>query len=180
MRKGYLKYLILISAIPLFFGCNTKLKRLLGQIEDPQNEITIHEIVEYPMAKAIERQIPTYSGRKIWVNINYYTHSSVIKKIELVSRKTGEFYDLKLFLNRKGRMHWMSLSTEYRNKRVAFVINNVFYRSFSPRPLVGEYDVDDDSTYVLIEGPFDKSTAEVITEWAPRNYQFYNDDDDEF
>jgi len=173
--------LILIAVFPFVFGCTPKIKRLLGQLPEPQNQITIHQIVKYPRAERIEREISTFSGRTICININSFLHSNSIKKIELVPRgPNGKYYDLKLFLNRKGRLHWMSLSNGFKGEKVAFVIDGIFYRSFTPNQMVGDYDTDDGSTYVLIEGPFDKGTADTLVEWAPKNYQFYHDEDDEF
>jgi len=181
MKTGKFKILFLASMVLLLFGCTPKIQRLLGQLPEPENQIAIHQIIQYPRAKTIERQIPTFSGRTIWINVNSFIHSSAIKKVELVPRgKSGKYYDLKLFMNRRGRLHWMSLCNAFKNEKVAFVIDGTFYRSFYPKPMVGEYDTKEDTTYVLIEGPFDKGTADALEEWAPKNFQYYNDEDDEF
>ena len=182
MNTGKLKIFIFVSMVLFLFGCiPPKIKKLFVKPPEPQNQIGIHQIIQYPRAKTIERQVPTFSGRTIWININSFIHSSVIKKIELVPRgESGKYYDLKLFMNRRGRLHWMSLCNGFKNEPVGIVIDGTFYRSFLPKPLVGEYDTDEDTTYVLIEGPFDKGTAEALEEWAPKNFHYYNDEDDEF
>ncbi len=167
----------------LLTGCTkeleTKWKKMMGDLPRPKNEITINQIVQYPRAKRIERQIETFSGRKVWININSFIHSKVIKKIELIpNKKKIGFYDLKLFMNRRGRLRWMQLSTGFKNEPLAFVIDGIFYRSFIPQPMVGDYDTDEQTTYVVIEGPFDKGTAEALVESAPTNFTFYNDDED--
>lgn len=181
MKIGKTQIFIFVFMVIFIFGCTPKIKKLLGQLPEPENEISIHQIIKYPRAKTIERQIPTFSGRKIWININNFIHSNLIKRIELIPRsKSGKYYDLKLFMNRKGRLHWMSLSNGFKNEPVAFVIDGIFYRSFLPKPMVGDYDTNEDTTYVIIEGPFDKGTAEALAEWAPKNFIYYNDEDDEF
>ena len=97
------------------------------------------------------------------------------------NQKRAGFYDLKLFMNRRGRLRWMQLSAGFKNEPLAFVIDGIFYRSFIPRPMVGDYDTDAQTTYVVIEGPFDKGTANALVESAPTNFSYYNDnEDDEF
>ena len=164
-------------------GCTPKLKRdwdkWTGEMPEPKNVITINEIIKYPRAKKIEKEIATFSGRTIWININSFIHSNVVKKVELLPRDGGKYYDLKLFLNRKGRLRWMQLSAGYRKEPLAFVIDGTFYRSFTPKPMVGDYDNNED-TYVVIEGPFDKGTADALVESAPSNFLYYNDEDAEF
>lgn len=181
MKLINVNILILSLMVFVLFGCTQPIKRLLGQLPKPETQITIHQIIKYPRANEIEREVPTFGGRKIWINVNSFIHSSVIKKVELIpSTKKGKYYDLKLFLNRKGRLHWMALSNGFKNERVAFLIDGMFYRSFLPKPIVGDYEDLDNSAYVIIEGPFDQGTADLIAEWAPKNFQFYNNEDDEF
>ena len=170
--------LALACLVAITAGCNKReWLKMTGKLKKPVNIITVHEIVKYPMAKRLEKHIDTFSGQKVWININPFIHSDVIKKIELAPRdEKGEFYDLKLFLNHKGRLRWMQLSNAFAHEKVGLVIDGVFYRSFLPKPMVGEYD-DGEKTYVLIEGPFDKGTAEAVQKHAEDNYLYYNDDD---
>jgi len=176
-------FAVLASAM-LIAGCKLQDKwdKMFGDLPKPKNEITINQIIKYPRARKIERQIETFSGRTIWININSFIHSNVIKKIELAPNKSKNgFYDLKLFMNRRGRLRWMQLSTGFKNQPLAFVIDGIFYRSFIPKPMVGDYDNDENTTYVVIEGPFDKGTAEALVKSAPTNFTyFYDNDDDEF
>ena len=164
-------------------GCSEafqrKLDKWMGNLPEPTNVITIHQIVKYPRASKIEKKIATFSGRSIWINVNSLVHSNVIKKIEMVPRKNSEYYDLHLFMNRKGRMRWMQLSAGFKTQPLAFVIDGTFYRSFIPKPLVGSYDDKDGKTYVVIEGPFDKGTADALVKTAPNNFLYFNDSEDE-
>ena len=183
MKMKHLSILTLLVCMMLA-GCKLQKKwdKMLGELPKPKNEITINQIVKYPRARKIEREIGTFSGRTIWININSFIHSNVIRKIELIPRSPkNKFFDLKLFMNRRGRLRWMQLSAGFKNEPLAFVIDGIFYRSFIPKPMVGKYDNDDNTTYVVIEGPFDKGTAEALVASAPDNFTYFNEnDDDEF
>ncbi len=173
--------MFMLLSCMLLTGCKLKTDwdRMLGNLPKPKNEITINQIIQYPRAKKIEKQIGTFSGRTIWINVNAFIHSSVIKKIELMpNKKKRGFYDLKLFMNRRGRLRWMQLSAGFKSEPLALVIDGTFYRSFLPKAMVGDYDTDEQTTYVVIEGPFDKGTADALVESAPSNFTFYNDNED--
>ena len=151
--------------------------KLTGDLKKPVNIITIHQIVKYPMARRIEKHIDTFSGQQVWINMNPLIHSDVIKKVELVPRSDNKnFFDLKLFLNHKGRLRWLQLSNAFSNEKLGFVIDGVFYRSFTPKPMVGKYD-DGEKTYVVIKGPFDDGTAKSLKKHAEDNYLYFNDED---
>jgi hypothetical protein len=163
--------------VVLTAGCNKReWLKITGELKKPVDIITIHQIVQYPMAKRLEKHIDTFSGQKVWINVNSFIHSDVIKKVELIPRDDkGAFYDLKLFLNHKGRLRWMQLSNAFAHEKIGFVVDGVFYRSFYPKPMVGDYD-DGENTYVVIEGPFDEGTAKALKKHAEDNYLYYNDD----
>ena len=165
-------------------GCNklleTNWKKAIGDMPKPKHVIQITQIVRYPRARKIEIEIPTFSGEKIWINRNSFVHSNVIKKIEKIPRENSKYYDLKLFLNKKGLLRWMQLSAGFKNEPLAFVIDGVFYRSFLAKPMVGEYDDDTGETYVIVEGPFDNTTADELVDSAPDNFLYYNDPNAEF
>lgn len=181
----YNKSMILILLVSVVFGsgCNKEFQRKIdkwfGNMPEPENVITINQIVEYPRAKKIEKQIGTFSGKMIWINIHAFVHSNVIRKIELRPRSSkNKYFDLKLYMNRRGRQRWLQLSANFKGEPLAFVIDGIFYRSFIPKPMVGEYDNDNNTTYVVIEGPFDKGTAEALKKSAPDSFTYYNDNDE--
>ncbi|NOY75757.1 MAG: hypothetical protein GXP32_08195 [Kiritimatiellaeota bacterium] len=177
-RSGIYMMALLCSALLLVAGCNKReWLKMKGELKDPINVLSVHQIVKFPMAKRIERRIDTFSGQKVWININSLLHSDVIKKIELIPRNDQhEFYDLKLFLNHKGRIRWLQLSNGYAHEKLGVVVDGIFYRSFVPKPMVGDL-ADGEKTYVVIEGPFDEGTAKSLEKHAEDNYLFYNDDD---
>ena len=172
-----LVFSVLAFFLTLFSGCNKReWLKMKGELKKPVNVITVNQIVRYPMAKRIERHIDTFSGQKIWINTISLIHSDMVKKIEIIPRDTTkEYYDLKLFLNYKGRLRWLQLSNAFANDKLGLIVDGVFYRSFTPTPMVGELD-DGEKTYVMITGPFDKGTAQSLEKHAEDNYLYYNDD----
>lgn len=138
-----------------------------------QYVLTVHEIVKYPRAQDLELNIPSFSGAPICVNMNYFLHSKNITKVEIVEEKDKPgFYDLDLTLDRRGKLLWTSMSVNFRNVQMAFVIDGVYYRSFAPEQL----DSDEDMV-VRIKGPFDMGTANGIKKNAEKNYKIYNNKD---
>lgn len=140
--------------------------------QKPTKIISIHEIVKYPRATELEKEIPTLNGGKIWINTNPFLHSSAIKQIKLVpSAQEPGFYDLQVELDRCGRLLWMQISVGFAYRKLAFVIDGIYYRSIIPR-----YATTEEDYIVLIEGPFDKITAESLKEHAAKNYSYYHMD----
>lgn len=180
MKLNQQAMFILTVCTILAGGC--KLPPELGgsPLAEPESVVTINKIIEYPRAKKIEKEIATFSDRKIWVNINAFIHSNVIKKIELQPRTEDKgYFDLKLYMNRRGRLRWMQLSSGFKNTPMAFVVDGIFYRAFTPTPLVGKYDNDEDTTFVVIEGPFDPVVAERLKKSAPNNFTYYNEEEND-
>ena len=139
------------------------------ELPKPKRVITINQIVKYPRAKEIEKEIDTVTGMKIWINTHAFIHSKSIEKIELIPRdEEGKRYDLKLFLSNHGKIVWMQLSASYSYRKLAFVIDNVFYRSFTP------YPIEKDKDYAIIKGPFDKFTAEELKKYSETNFEYFN------
>jgi len=134
--------------------------------------VSVHEIVKYPRAQSLEMNIPSFSGTPVCINTNYFLHSKHITAIEIVEEKDKPgFYDLILSLDRRGRMLWSALSVNFRNTQMAFVIDGVYYRSFSPEQLGSDEDVS-----VKIKGPFDLATAEGLKRNSEKNHKLFNDD----
>ena len=167
----------LLSAV---FGCRPedikKFEEILKkELPEPKRIITVNSIVKYPRAKELEKEIPTFTGRKVWINNNSFIHSKSIKNIELLPRDPeGHFYDLKLHLNNHGRLIWMQLSAGFSYQQLAFVVDGMFYRSFIPKPLSKEQEEGEEDSFAIIEGPFDKFTAEEIKKYSKTNYEYFN------
>ncbi len=168
----------LLGAMALFaISCET-----LDSLENIDKEETtkdkaayvfsVHEVVKYPRAQQLEINIPSFYGTPVCINANYYLHSKNVKKIELIEEKDKPgFYDIDLFLDRKGRILWTSLSVNFRYSEMAFVIDGICYRCFKPEQL----DSDEDMV-VRIKGPFDTATAMGLKKNSEKNYKVYNSD----
>jgi len=175
------KLLILVLGCTLVAGCefekwaNSDEKGSEDKDDGkPHYVITVNELVKYPRAENLEREIMTYDGRTVWVNTNPYMHSRNIESIELVPvpEKKG-FYHLKLKLNRRGKMIWMQLAAQFSNRQVAFLVDGIFYRAFVPQALQNE-----ELGTVIIEGPFDVYTAKTLQKYAPINFKIFSPDED--
>jgi len=175
MKNNNFAFLLIASIAFLFIlGCNPDDMKKLDEVfkkemPKPQRIITINSIVKYPRAKKLEKEITTFSGQKVWVNTNSYLHSKSIEEIELVKKDPeGHFYDLKLKLSKHGKLIWMQISTGFSFQQFGIIIDGLFYRTFKPLPM----GIDDD--YAILEGPFDKYTAEQVKKYAKTNYEFFN------
>ena len=175
-----MKYLTSINFITLALisiimsGCRPDDMEKIGEIfkkelPKPHRILTVNSIVKYPRAKDLEKEIKTFNGGKVWINTNSYIHSKSIKEVELVPRDPeSNFYDLKLKLTNHGKLIWMQLSTGYSFQQLGLVVDGLFYRTFTPKP------IEKDSDFAIIEGPFDKYTAEQIKKYAKTNFEFFN------
>ena len=166
-----LKLPLCLLAVIAFASCES----LDSKSKEPKYMITINEIVKYPRAKEIEKEIPTFAGRTVWININQFIHSSNIKEIELIPCKNKPgFYDLKCRLDYHGKLVWMQLSVMYASSELAFVIDGVYYRSITPDKVTSH-----DDEFITIKGPFDSVTANSLKENAKLNYKYFGGDEDD-
>jgi hypothetical protein len=81
-----------------------------------------------------------------------------------------KFYDLKLFLTRRGALAWMQISAGFRHEKLAFVIDGIFYRTFTPTKV----STEEDET-VILEGPIDETCAMQIRKHAKKNFKYFSD-----
>ena len=164
-----LTFLLAATAISAFImGCETMDKYSYK----PEFQLTVNQIVKYPRASDIEKEISTITGEKIWINVNPLLHSSAIKKVQISpidKEETG--FDLILTLDHHGRLIWMQLSNQYSNDRLAFVIDGICYKTFTPELMTMNKD---DEPIVRIKGPLDKTIAEKLAEYSEKNYGFYH------
>lgn len=175
--KKHLNFLFSGVAFALLFltGCETfddALKPEPTDAEKAKFVISINEVVEYPRARQLEREIETFNGRTIWINLNTFIHSRDIELVKLIpSKEKDGFFDLSLKLTRKGKVMWISLCEEVKTKKFGVIVDGTFYRMFQPEKLVSE-----DDEFVTLKGPFDPTTAKAIEKNAPLNYKKFNKD----
>ncbi len=161
---------VAISVLLCVLGCETT--DFGKKSKEPVGIMTLNEIVKYPRANQLEKEIPTFSGKTIWVNTNAFLHSRNVMDIDMIpsAQKKG-FYDLLLKLDYHGKLAWMQLSVNNAYGEVGFLIDGVFYRSITPDKISSEYE-----DTVLIRGPFDPVTARSLKDNAQVNYKLYNGD----
>ena len=136
----------------------------------PDYVISVHRVIRYPRGESdLEKELPTLTGGKVYINVNSEIHSRNLTKIVAVPRKDNpETFDLMVSLDRRGKMLWGNLSIAYRGETLAIVIDGILYRQFKPR-LLGE-----DAETVLIDGPFDRNTAMTVAKNSEKNYKIFN------
>ncbi|MFA6567142.1 MAG: hypothetical protein WCS96_02925 [Victivallales bacterium] len=151
-----------------FCGCETidfeKTKK------DPAYVLTLNQIVRNPRTKDLEKEVPSFSGKNIFVNTNAFLHSRNIQEIEIIpSAQRKGYYDLELRLDYHGKNVWMQLSVNHAYTELAFLIDGVFYRTVMPDRISSE-----EEDIVYLRGPFDPVIAKSLKENAPLNYKYFN------
>jgi hypothetical protein len=178
MIKKWLYLIVLSIGIFTFTGCEA-LKEAFDESElgDSSNKddkpiyvISINRIVRYPRAKRLEKEIKTFSGRSIWINVNPFLHSRNIEEIKLepIADRPG-FYNMSLKLDRQGRIIWIALTEQAKINQYGVLIDGVFYRTFEPRRMSTEED-----EWVLLRGPFDQVTAKAVEKYSKTNFEKLN------
>jgi hypothetical protein len=139
---------------------------------EPKYAMTFHQVVEYPRAENIEKEITTFDGKKLYINSNFFCSSREVMRAKMIERKDQkDFYDLALNLSRRGKMRWMNMVVNFQHSDIAIMLDGMYYRSFTP-----EVITDEDTEWVLLPGPFDPVTAKGIVKYAEKNYDYYNPD----
>lgn len=141
-----------------------------GEEYKPKFVMTLFQIVDYPRAGDLEAEISTFDGKKVWINTNQFFSSKNIKDIKLLPRADQpDTYDLALQLDERGVRMWTIMAIDFRDKKVAMMIDKYYEGSFSPQPLASE-----DATWVVIKYPFNQVTAAGLQKFAKKNYEFFN------
>lgn len=136
----------------------------------PKFVISFNEVVEYPRAEKSEREVRTFSGDSVWINIIYQLHSKNIIMIKAEPDKNDPtVYHLKMKLNHTGKLSWMYMSGKYRDQKFAILIDGVVYETFSP-----QYLSNDDDSWVTVPADFDEVIAKRIAKYSEKNYDHFN------
>jgi hypothetical protein len=139
---------------------------------EPKYAMTFHQVVEYPRAESIEKEIVTFDGKRLYINSNFFFSSREIIRAKMIERKgQKDFYDLSLNLSRRGKMRWMNMVVNFRHSDIAIMLDGMYYKSFAPDVIT-----DEETEWVLVPGPFDPVTAKGIVKYAEKNYEYYNPD----
>lgn len=180
MKKIFFLFAAAFAVLLTNTSCN--LDQTIQELEesmnptDPEYVISVHQIVRFRRGEQLEREIETFSGGVVCVNVNPFLHSRNIKKVELLPRKGDNgFFDLVLHLDKRGQMIWSSIAIQYRGEKMGLIVDGVFYRAFMPQiPNPDDIDKNTGCVTVILEGPVDQATANSIAKFSEKNYRHFN------
>ena len=142
----------------------------------PRFVIGIFSIVQYPRATDLEKPIRDLDGREIYINANQNFSSKNLKDARIVVRPGNpELCDLKLKLDRRGKIQWQLLAGRFRDEQVAFVVDGKLLARFVP-----ELPEDENDTWVFLRVGIDHFHDKNIVKFAKKNYVFFNPDSSNF
>ena len=133
--------------------------------------VSIHEIIRHKSGAENEIEIETMFEDEIYIDKTPLLDSSDIVSIEAIAvNDLPGFYKLRLHLTQEGGKIWRKLSIEGRDESpsLAFVIDEVVYRTIKPRFLYSNEDS------VVVDGPFDEPTALNLEANAIRNFMHFS------
>ena len=169
--------LIAVVVVSSLVGCET----LDNFLKPPAKEklekgahqrLSIHQIVKYPRATKLEKALPTIEGdEKVWVNVNYFIDSHNFKDIKLVEveGKPG-MYDFSIELDERGVLKWLQLSNGFFETPLALVCDGKVLKIITIKERSTE-----ETTNVVIRGPFNFVDAKLVEKYAKHNYEFYTE-----
>ena len=142
----------------------------------PRFVVGIFSIVQYPRATDLEKPIRDLDGREIYINANQNFSSKNLKDVRIVVRPGNpELCDLKLRLDRRGKIQWQLLAGRFRDEQVAFVVDGKLLARFVP-----ELPEDENDAWVFLRVGIDHFHAKNIVKFAKKNYVFFNPDSSNF
>ena len=133
--------------------------------------VSIHEIVRHKRGNDNEYEIGAMFEDEVVINKDQLLDSSDIISIEAIAiNDLPGFYKLRFHLTQDGGKRWRKLCIDGRDlsPTLAFVIDNVLYRTFKPRFLYSDEDT------VVVDGPFDEAAALNLEANAIRNFMYFS------
>jgi len=128
--------------------------------------VSIREIVTLRRGTDKEVLLPAMFCDDMCLNKTVLLDSSDILSIKAIPiDKQPPYYSLELKLSDRGKRHWIGLSLPNKGNHVAFIIDGMVYRTFVPRLIY-----DDVTTSVIVDGPFDPTTAKMLESNSSRNH----------
>lgn len=178
MKKHFFPLSFLFISILLFtVSCETLEEALKDRTkEEEMNELqyifSINEVIDYPRATGLEREITSFSGKKLWINVNPFIHSRDVEEIKKIPSEKAGFFDLQLKLTRRGRIMWTALIEQVRVTKFGVIIDGVFYRTFEPERI----PKPEEAEWAAVKGPFDAVTADGLVKYAKGNFKHFQKD----
>ncbi|HPN84313.1 MAG TPA: hypothetical protein PK821_03155 [Victivallales bacterium] len=142
----------------------------------PDYLVSVNEIIKYPRASQVEKEIPTVAGTTKWISTSPYLFSNSIEKIETIPNSTDKnFFDLKMKLSYRGKLMWNQLCADISFKEMAFIVNDVLFRKLTPDMVRNEEGKDDIIIFAL---KLDPVTAKAIADASEKNFKYFNPEDE--
>lgn len=128
--------------------------------------IEVQEVIRLRRGTDKEIMMPAWFSEDICLNRTILLNSGDVKEIKAIPiEKQPPYYSLELKLTDRGKRRWIGLSLPNKGTHVAFLIDGMVYRTFVPRMLY-----DDITDSIIVDGPFDPTTAKKLESNAARNY----------
>jgi preprotein translocase subunit SecD len=151
------KMLIVVLLMGLSVGCKTT-----DTEKEYRDYITLHEFERVDRYNNLDQAVEIAPGRYIQCRKIPVMTSATIRRIKPYRRDAGD-YGLEVFLNKHGVNKWMNVTTEFRGRPLAVLIDAEFKQFIRVTSRVG------DDTFV-IDGGFTREEATRISENAESNY----------
>ena len=183
MKKAFPKFLVPLLTVFLVFGCGgcdileEALESGSFDSDNPNSDdyrprfvVGVFSIVYYPRASELEKPIRDLDGKEIYINANQNFSSKNMRDAKIVVRPGNpELCDLKIKLDRLGKIQWQLLAGRYRDEQVAFVVDGKLLARFVP-----ELPEDENANWVFLRVGIDHFHAKNIVKFAKKNYIHFN------
>lgn len=186
MKKVIFKTIpVLFSLIMvLFFGTGCELLKEAWEADmeysssNPNSEdyrarfvIGIFNVVKYPRATELEREISRSDGSSVWINANQRFDSKRIRDARAIPRPGNpDLCDLQFRLDNEGKNHWQMLVASAKGEPVVMMVDSRYVGAFIPEIGRG----NDDLKWVTVRIGVDSYTARGIVKTAKKNYIHFN------
>ncbi len=138
----------------------------------PKYVLGIFEIIQYPRGTNLERKVVGIDGKSVWTNANQSVSSKQIQEATAIARPGNpDVFDLRLKLDRIGKINWQVMAANHRDERMALVIDGVYFGQ-----IITEIPEDEESDWVILRCGLDPITARGFVKYADKNYIYYNPD----
>lgn len=139
---------------------------------EPRFVLGVFQIVRYPRAALLEKEITCRDGNKIWINANPLFSSQRIRAARAVPRPGNpDVCDLEIRIDRMGKTQWQLLSDGYRGENLVLMIDSRHVGFFVP-----ENTGYGNAEWIQIKVGMDSYTARGVAKFARKNYSHYNPD----
>lgn len=182
MLRRFIIVLLALGIVPLFTGCESFIEYLeeTEQSENPNSDnykprfaVGVFNIVRYPRALNLERQITSLDGRTVWINTNQGFSSKNLRDARWIARPGNpDVCDLQFKLTRMGKTQWQMLSGGRAGEEVALVIDGRYVGNFIPE--IPEDDLNFE--WVTLRVGIDHYNAKGVAKFAKNNYIYFNPD----